>query len=74
MKSRSGNVVNRASMAFGLTLCAPVANLKALKSATENSSGQYRRAGVPPGTVIAEAAIDLLDKLAAELGHASAAE
>ncbi len=28
----------------------------------------------PPGTVIAEAAIDLLDKLAAALGHASAAE
>ncbi|HRY27303.1 MAG TPA: cobalamin-dependent protein, partial [Geminicoccaceae bacterium] len=32
------------------------------------------RAIFPPGTVIAEAAIDLLDKLAAELGHASAAE
>ncbi len=28
----------------------------------------------PPGTVIADAAIDLLDKLAASLGHASAAE
>jgi methylmalonyl-CoA mutase len=27
----------------------------------------------PPGTVIADAAIDLLDKLSRELGHASAA-